>query len=101
MGRQATVLHVSNGRMVFRFHARDLHLVMGPATPGTTVRFRVTLDGRPPESAHGLDVDARGDGTVTGHRLYQLVRQSGAIMDRTFEIEFLDAGIEAFSFTFG
>jgi hypothetical protein len=101
MGRQATVLHAAHGRITIRFHARDLHLVMGPRASGTPMRFRVLLDGRPPGIAHGLDVDPLGHGTVTEHRLHQLIRQPGPIVDRTFEIEFLDAGIEAFSFTFG
>jgi hypothetical protein len=74
---------------------------MGPAASGTSVRFRVLIDGLPPGDAHGADVDAQGNGTVTGQRLYQLIRQTGAIVDRQFEIEFLDPGVEAFSFTFG
>jgi thiol-disulfide isomerase/thioredoxin len=94
-------LNKSNGRIVYRFHARDLHLVMGPAASGTSVRFRVLIDGLPPGDAHGADIDAQGNGTVTGQRLYQLIRQTGAIVDRQFEIEFLDPGVEAFSFTFG
>ena len=78
MGTQATVLNQPNGRIVYRFHARDLHLVMGPAAPGTSVRFRVRIDGQPPGAAHGGDVDAEGKGTVTEQRLYQLIRQPGA-----------------------
>jgi hypothetical protein len=74
---------------------------MGPAVPGTPVRFRVLIDGRPPGDAHGLDVDGAGNGTVTEQRLYQLIRQPKAVIDRQFEIEFLDAGVEAFAFTFG
>jgi thiol-disulfide isomerase/thioredoxin len=101
MGTQATVLNKAPGRILFRFHARDLHLVMGPSRPGSTVRFRVTLDGQPPGRAHGLDVDEGGNGTAEEQRLYQLIRQPGPIVDRTFAIEFLDAGVEAFSFTFG
>ncbi len=81
--------------------ARDLHLVMGPATPGTPVRFRVLLDGQPPAAAHGTDVDEAGDGTVTRPRLYQLIRQPGPITERTFEITFLDPGVQAYAFTFG
>ena len=99
--RGATVLHTANGRIEYRFHARDLHLVMGPAARGTSVRFRVLIDGRPPGAAHGSDVDAPGNGTVTQQRLYQLIRQPGHIADRQFEIKFLDAGVEAFVFTFG
>ena len=89
------------GRITFRFHARDLHLVMGPSDPRAPVRFRVLVDGEQPGNSHGLDVDDHGIGTVTEHRLYQLIRQNGSIEDHTFEIEFLDAGVEAFSFTFG
>ncbi len=101
IGRQATVLHAANGRIAYRFHARDLHLVMGPAARGTSVRFRVFLDGQAPGAAHGSDVDEQGNGTVTDQRLYQLIRQPKPIADRQFEIEFLDAGVEAFAFTFG
>jgi thiol-disulfide isomerase/thioredoxin len=101
MGRQATVLGSPNGRIAYRFHARDLHLVMGPPRAGTAVRFRVSIDGQPPGPAHGLDVDEGGNGTVVEPRLYQLIRQSRPIVDRQFEIEFLDSGVETFSFTFG
>jgi hypothetical protein len=90
-----------NGRVNYRFHARDLHLVMGPAAQGASVRFRVTIDGQPPGAAHGLDVDDQGHGTVVEQRLYQLIRQAGPIGDRQFEIEFLDPGVEVFAFTFG
>jgi hypothetical protein len=90
------------GRIAFRFHARDLHLVMGPAADGKPVRFRVSLDGKPPGADHGIDADARGEGVVTSQRLYQLVRQRKvADDDRLFEIEFLDPGVQAFAFTFG
>ena len=99
--REATVLNATNGRIAYRFHARDLHLVMGPAARGTSVRFRVFLDGQAPGAAHGSDVDEQGHGTATEQRLYQLIRQPGHIADRQFEIEFLDAGVEAFAFTFG
>jgi thiol-disulfide isomerase/thioredoxin len=99
--RQATVLHQAGGQIAYRFQARDLHLVMGPAAPGTPVRFRVRLDGQPPGAAHGTDVDDQGDGTLTEPRLYQLVRQPGPITERTFEITFLDPGVQAYSFTFG
>ena len=74
---------------------------MGPAARGAAVRFRVLIDGKPPAAAHGIDVDEQGNGTVTEQRLYQLIRQSQAITDRQFEIEFLDPGVEAFAFTFG
>jgi hypothetical protein len=95
------VLNKANGRIVYRFHARDLHLVMGPAAPGTSVRFRALVDGRPPGAAHGIDVDDQGYGTVTEQRLYQLIRQPRPVADRQLEIEFLDPGVEAFAFTFG
>jgi thiol-disulfide isomerase/thioredoxin len=101
MGREATVLNTAKGRIVYRFHARDLHLVMGPAARGTSVRFRMLIDGQAPGAAHGTDVDDQGSGTVTEQRLYQLIRQPKPIADRQFEIEFLDAGVEAFVFTFG
>ena len=99
--KQATVLNKANGRIAYRFHARDLHLVMGPAARGTSVRFRVLIDGQPPGAAHGIDVDDKGNGTVSEQRLYQLIRQPKPIADRQFEIEFLDSGVEAFAFTFG
>jgi thiol-disulfide isomerase/thioredoxin len=101
MGKQATVLKQANGRIVYRFHARDLHLVMGPAARGPSVRFRVRIDGQAPGPAHGSDVDEQGNGAVTESRLYQLIRQPGTITDRQFEIEFLDPGVEVFAFTFG
>jgi thiol-disulfide isomerase/thioredoxin len=101
VGKQATRLNQANGRITFRFHARDLHLVMGPAARGTSVRFRVLIDGQPPGAAHGIDVDEQGYGTVTDQRLYQLIRQPKPIADRQFEIEFLDPGVETFVFTFG
>ncbi len=101
VGEQAIALNAANGRIAYRFHARDLHLVMGPAARGTSVRFRVFLDGQAPDAAHGSDIDEQGHGTVTDQRLYQLIRQPKPIADRHFEIEFLDAGVEAFVFTFG
>ncbi|WGY73327.1 cytochrome c biogenesis protein DipZ [Burkholderia cepacia] len=101
VGAERASLAAPAGRIVYRFHARDLHLVLGPGTNGQPVRFRVTLDGAAPGAAHGADVDAQGYGTVTGQRLYQLVRQPGAIADRTFAIEFLDPGVDAYAFTFG
>ncbi|KVC65881.1 cytochrome C biogenesis protein [Burkholderia ubonensis] len=101
VGAEDAALAAPAGRIVYRFHARDLHLVLGPDADGRPVRFRVTLDGAAPGAAHGADVDARGYGTVTGQRLYQLVRQAGPIADRTFSIEFLDPGVRAYSFTFG
>lgn len=101
MGAQATELHKTGGRIVYRFHARDLHLVMGPAKPGANVRFRVTIDGKPPGDAHGVDVDGKGEGVITEPRMYQLIRQPNPIVDRQFEIEFLDPGVQTFAFTFG
>ena len=101
MGREAVALQKAGGRIVYRFHARDLHLVMGPAQRGTSVRFRVLIDGKPPGAAHGTDVDEQGYGTLDQQRMYQLIRQTGPVADRQFEIEFLDAGAEAFAFTFG
>ena len=90
----------AGARIAFRFHARDLHLVMASAS-GRPVRFRVTIDGRAPRAAAGVDVDAAGNGVVREERLYQLVRQPGEIGERLFEIEFLDPGVQAFAFTFG
>jgi thiol-disulfide isomerase/thioredoxin len=101
VGRQATVLNEAGGRIAYRFRARDLHLVMGPATPGASVRFRVQLDGQPPGAAHGTDVDGRGNGTVTEPRLHQLIRQPAPVTEHTFEITFLDPGVHAYAFTFG
>ena len=101
VGKQATRLNQANGRIAYRFHARDLHLVMGPAARGRSVRFHVLVDGQPAGAAHGGDVDDHGNGTVTEQRLYQLIRQPKPIADRQFEIAFLDPGVEAFCFTFG
>jgi thiol-disulfide isomerase/thioredoxin len=101
IGRRASVLNGADGRIVFRFHARDVHLVMGPPARGTSVPFRVLVDGDPPGAAHGLDVDEEGRGTLEQQRLHQLIRQPGSITDRTFEISFTAPGAEAYSFTFG
>jgi thiol-disulfide isomerase/thioredoxin len=95
---QAVTLNAAGGQIAYRFHARDLNLVLGPRTPA---RFRVLLDGQPPGAAHGADLDPRGHGTATEQRLYQLIRQPGAVTERTFEITFLDTGVQACSFTFG
>jgi hypothetical protein len=97
----ASSLNEPNGRIAYQFHARDVNLVMGPARKGSTVRFRVYLDGQIAGSDHGADVDAEGNGTVVQQRMYQLIRQHESIRDRRFEIEFLDAGAEGFCFTFG
>ena len=99
--KETTALNNPNGRIAYRFHARDLHLVMGPAARGSPVRFRVTIDGKAPAAAHGTDVDEQGYGMAGEQRMYQLVRQPKPIEDRLFEIEFEQPGIEAFSFTFG
>jgi hypothetical protein len=98
---QAAVLNEPNGRIAHRFHGRDLHLVLGPAARGSSVRFRVLIDGQPPGPAHGIDADDQGDGTVTEPRLYQLIRQRGPITEHTFEITFLEPGAHAYVFTFG
>jgi thiol-disulfide isomerase/thioredoxin len=99
--RQAIVLNQAEGRIAYRFHARDLHLVMGPVAPGTPVRFRVRIDGQPPGAAHGTDIDDQGNGTVSEPRLYQLIRQRSPVTERTFKITFLDPGVQAHAFTFG
>jgi thiol-disulfide isomerase/thioredoxin len=99
--RGAVRLNQAGGRILYRFHARDLHLVMAPPAPGTSVRFRVALDGQPPGPAHGSDVDDQGDGTLTGPRLYQLLRQPGPVTEHSFEVSFLDPGVQAYAFTFG
>jgi thiol-disulfide isomerase/thioredoxin len=101
IGREFATLGGPSGRITYRFHARDLHLVLAPAWPGQSIRFRVKLDGASPGSDRGSDVDTEGWGTVQDGRLYQLIRQSGPIADRTFEIEFLGTGVRAYSFTFG
>jgi hypothetical protein len=101
MERGHAALDAAEGRIAYRFHARDLHLVMGSSSPTQPLRFRVMIDGAPPGADHGLDVDADGGGSVLEPRLYQLVRQSGAVTDRTFEISFLDPGVRAYAFTFG
>ena len=101
VGPEKSALERAGGRIVFRFHARDLHLVLAPGPGATPVRFRVTLDRKPPGGDRGMDVDAQGVGTVTTERLYQLIRQKGPLADRTFEIEFLDPGVQSFAFTFG
>jgi thiol-disulfide isomerase/thioredoxin len=97
----ACVLNGAEGSIAFRFHARDVHLVMGPRNRGASVPFRVAVDGAPPGDAHGLDVDEHGEGTVTEQRLHQLIRQREPFGDRTFEITFLAPGAEAYAFTFG
>jgi thiol-disulfide isomerase/thioredoxin len=100
-GPGASVLNEADGRLVFRFHARDVNLVMGPPEGGSSIPFRVTVDGEPPDDAHGLDVDAGGNGTLDRPRLHQLIRESGSITDRTLEISFRAPGAAAYCFTFG
>jgi thiol-disulfide isomerase/thioredoxin len=101
VGPEAAVLQGAPGAIVFRFHARDLHLVLGRTKNGNPVRFKVTLDGAAPGDGHGLDSAPDGTGEIREPRLYQLIRQQGEVKDRTVEIEFLDSGVEAFVFTFG
>jgi hypothetical protein len=90
-----------NARVSYRFRARDLHVVMRRAAGPGSVRFRILVDGKPPGASHGVDTDERGNGTLVEPRMYQLVRQTGSVAERTFEIEFLDAGAEVYAFTFG
>ena len=97
----ASALNAPNGRIAYQFHARDVNLVMGPAKKGTSVPFRVWLDGEIAGAAQGTDVDSQGNGTVVQQRMYQLIRQAKPIAGRRFEIEFLDSGVEAFCLTFG
>ncbi len=101
VGNEDARLETGGGRITFRFHARDLHLVLAPGEDGKPVRFRVRIDGQAPGAAAGGDITAEGDGRVDENRLYQLIRQSGAVQERTFEIEFLDPGVHAYAFTFG
>ncbi len=101
IGSEMAKLNRAGGSVVYRFHARDLHLVLGGAAAGKTLRFRVTIDGKAPGADHGSDVDAQGNGVIDGQRLYQLIRQQGPVGERRFEIRFLDPGVEAYAFTFG
>ncbi len=101
MEEEATTLNGASGELACRFHARDLNLVMGPAVPGSSLQFRVGIDGQAPGEAHGSDADGDGNGTLTQQRVYQLIRQPGPVTDRTFEITFLDPGAQAYCFTFG
>lgn len=101
IGRKAARLDEAGGQLSYCFHARDLNLVMGPAARGASVRYRVLIDGEAPGSAHGIDIDEDGNATLAEPRMYQLVRQQGRLADRTFEITFLDPGVEAYVFTFG
>jgi thiol-disulfide isomerase/thioredoxin len=101
IGKEGVLLSKEQGKIIYRFHARDLNLIMGSATSGTSVKFRVLIDGRPPGPSHGLDIDSNGNGTVNAQRMYQLIRQQGPVTDREFQIEFLDPKVEVFDFTFG
>ncbi len=101
MENEGVVLNEPGGRIAYRFHARDVNLIMGARSRGASVRFRVLVDGQPPGTAHGSDVDENGYGSVSEQRTYQLIRQPKPIVDRQFEIQFLGPGVEAFDFTFG
>ena len=101
VGAEKAVLGRASGKIIYQFYARDLHLVLGPGRSGKAVRFRVQIDAADPGESHGADTDANGRGTIQGQRLYQLIRQSGAVGEHRFSIEFLDPGVEAYSFTFG
>jgi thiol-disulfide isomerase/thioredoxin len=101
MGRQAATVNMAGGQIACGFHARDVNLVMGMPAPASSARFRVLVDGQPPGAAHGADINEAGEGTLREQRLYQLIRQPGAVTDRTFEMTFLDPGAETYSFTFG
>jgi thiol-disulfide isomerase/thioredoxin len=98
---KAVVMNAPNGKIVYRFHARDVNLIAGPPRGAPAVRFAVKVDGKPPGVAHGTDIDEQGTGMAARQRTYQLVRQQGAIADREFEIQFVEPGVEAFCFTFG
>jgi thiol-disulfide isomerase/thioredoxin len=101
VGADSATSNAAGGRLVYRFHARDVNLIMSPPATGRVVRFRVLIDGRAPGVAHGSDADELGNGSVAEPRMYQLIRQPGPISDREFEIQFLDPGVAAFDFTFG
>jgi hypothetical protein len=101
VGKEAIKMNSANGRIAYEFHARDVHLVMGPGTAGMKVRFQVLVDGQSAGAAHGTDTDEQGNGVVIEPRLYQLIRQPGQIVDRQAEVRFLDPDVEVFDFTFG
>lgn len=101
IGKENISLNKGNGKIIYRFHARDLNLIMGAAVRGASIKFRLLIDGKPPGAAHGVDVDSDGNGKVNEHRMYQLIRQPGPIIDREFQIEFLDPKVEVYDFTFG
>ena len=100
-GQEGTRLNSGTGALRMRFHARDVHLILGPSASGSPISFRVLIDGEPPGDSQGVDVDAQGNGTVVTPKMYQLIRQTSPVSDREFEIEFLDPGVEIFAFTFG
>jgi hypothetical protein len=101
MGGENVALIRGQGKLIYRFHARDVNLIMGPSTNGMSVRFRVLIDGMSPGTSHGLDTDSNGSGAVIEQRMYQLIRQSGPIIDKEFEIEFSEPQVEVYDFTFG
>jgi thiol-disulfide isomerase/thioredoxin len=101
IGREHAALEGASGKIAFRFHARDLHLVLGRVSGSDAIRFRVTIEGKPPGADHGVDVDAEGFGVLEQDRMYQLIRQVGHVREQTFEIEFFAPGARAYSFTFG
>jgi len=101
VGSEFASLQKASGSIAYRFHARDLHLVLAPPADGNPIRFRIRIDGAAPGPDHGCDVNPEGWGTVRDARLYQLVRQGGSVVDRTVEIEFFDVGVRAYDFTFG
>ena len=101
VGSENATLEAPNGKIAFRFHARDVHMVLGSRDPSKSIHYSVTLDGSPPGINHGVDSEPLGSGGVQEPRLYQLIRQKGPVIDRTFEIQFLDLGVQAYSFTFG
>ena len=101
MNDESTASNAANGRIAYRFHARDVHLVRGPGVRGARIPFRVTIDGQPPGESRGVDIDASGRGMLDVQKMYHLIRQPGDIDDRQVEIEFLEPGAEAFVFTFG
>lgn len=101
MDREKLVLTKAKGKILYRFHARDLHLVMGPVTPGTSIKFKILIDGQSPVTTHGIDVDSAGNGTIVEQRMYQLIRVQGTVVDREFQIEFEVPDVEVYVFTFG
>jgi thiol-disulfide isomerase/thioredoxin len=101
VGKEFATLNAGSGSVQYRFHARDLHLIMGRSPPAGPINFRVKIDGAPPAGDHGVDVKADGTGTISEDRMYQLIRQTGQIKDRTLEIEFTDTGVRVYDFTFG